>query len=177
MRDTRGITLIELVIAISILGLVMVSINQVLDLGLMNWGREDVKSEAKQNIRIATERIKSEAVLAYELDPGSDGDTLILVYKPDTKITYNLGSTSSTSPEQLTGYPLERRYNIGEKQVIADYLDEMKFTYYALGSNGLQPTSPANATYLEIYFSAVLPNGEIVENQTGVALRGKFLPR
>lgn len=36
MRDTRGITLIELVIAISILGLVMVSINQVLD----SWSDE-----------------------------------------------------------------------------------------------------------------------------------------
>ncbi len=177
MRNCKGLTLIELVIAISILGLVMISVSQVLDLGLANWGRTDVRTEAEQNIRIALERIKSEAVLAYELDTGSDTGTLILVYKPGTRITYSLGSAVSETPEHLQGCPLERRFNNGQPQAIADYLHEVRFSYYALGAEGLQSTSPVNATYLEIYLSAQIPDGELVENRTGVALRGKFLPR
>lgn len=192
MKNNKGITLIEILIAITILGLVMASINQILNIGLKSWHRDEILVEAEQNIRLAAERIKSEAQLAFELDDKSNAQTLVLAYPTKVEISYKLSTASSTGPGELTGNSLERLYSRysdagrtvpilpqQDPQVIADYLNTLEFTYYTMGGGGeLQPvSSPVNATYVEIHLASVLPDGEMVEYKTGIALRGKFLPR
>lgn len=190
MKNRQGMTLIEILIAITILGLVMASINQMLDLGLKSWQRNDIQAEAEQNIRIALEKIKSEAQIALALDDKSSSSMLVLVFPDNVEISYSLGPLiSEDGPGGLKGFPLQRIYTkysdadrnyplSEESQDIAGYLNTVEFSYYIMGIGGTLQSIPLpqNATYVELRLACHLPKGEVIENKIGIALRGKFLP-
>ena len=184
MSDKRGVTLIELLIAVAILGLVMVSIGQLLDSGVQDWQRGETKLEAEQNIRIAMEKISKDLRGAQQVLASEATEQKLVIRLPqNVKVEYYLGSLS-TGPGGITGKTLKRTFakysdaNLttfipGQgyplESEIAGYLESINFAY---------DISKADASLVKITIrSGTLPAGDNLEISSGIALRAKFLPR
>lgn len=190
MRDRRGLTLIEVMVSVVILGIIMAGISQLLGGGLYSWQRGETRLEAEQNARLGLERIKSEAQRAMALDDKSSDNKIVLVFPDNVEVSYYIDTTSSTEgPGGLSGYALKRDYTrysdearnyylSGSTKEIAGYLQNMNISYHNVDSTGnLVTTTAVDTSYLKINISCALPSGEILELNTGIALRGKSLPR
>jgi len=190
MKNSQGFTLIELLIAVVILGLVMASIGQLLDSGVRDWQLGEVKLEAEQNLRLALEKVRTEAQGALGLDDSTGTTNLVLVFPGNVEVEYRLGSLAEKGPGGLSGYSLQRIYRkYGEEtrttpaitssqKEIAGYLRQVQFTYHEFDTLGnILDSSAANATYVKLLLEVTLPDGDILNLNTGIALRGKFLTR
>lgn len=77
MRDSRGFTLLELVLAITIVGTIALIALGALRIGQRSWEKGDAVVEENQRLRVATERIRQQvAAAAIYISPG-ENDTVI----------------------------------------------------------------------------------------------------
>lgn len=190
MTNNKGFTLIELLIAVVILGLVVVSIGQMLDSSVRDWHRGETKLEAEQNLRLTMEKIRNEAQSAIGLDDSSTATKLILVYSGNVEIEYSLSTVEETGPGGLKGYTLQRVYRkysdatrtsppqTSSLKEIASYIETAEFSYHDFDDLGnMRDALAVNASFVKVVISGTLPHGDILDLKTGIALRGKFLSR
>ena len=149
---TRGFTFIELMVSISILGLVMAGVGGLLDSGL----------------RLAMERITRDIRAASEVTSNSDGEKIELILPGNKVIRYYLVTQSLWGPGGLTGKVLERKEGTKQAEPVANYLKLVEFTYEPNGTD---------CEKVNVLLRMELPSGELLEIFTGAVLRGKFLPR
>jgi len=91
---TEGVTLIEVVVATAIMGLVVTAIYAVLQSGIVGWRTGELRFEVHQNVRVALDRISRElresngSAVLVELNPltSSLSDDAILALKSARKI-------------------------------------------------------------------------------------------
>lgn len=167
---TRGFTFIELMVSITILGLVMAGVGGLLDNGLRDWNKGEVKAEAQQNLRLAMERITRDIRAASEVTSNSDGEKIELILPGNKIIKYYLVTQSLWGPGGLAGKVLERKEGTKQAEPVASYLKMVEFTYEPNGTYG-------GCEKVNVLLRTELPSGELLEIFTGAALRGKFLPR
>ncbi len=165
-----GFTIIEVIISITILGLVMAAVGGLLDSGLRDWGKGEVKVEAQQNLRLAMERITRDIRLASEVTSNSDDEKIELKLPGNKIIKYYLVTQSLWGPGGLTGKVLERKEDSKQAEPVASYLKLVEFSYEPNGTY-------RDCEKVNVLLRTELPSGELIEINTGIALRGKFLPR
>lgn len=79
MKNERGLTLIELLVSIVLLGVLLSAFTSVYVMGIKSYQREFRTTNLQSENRIVLDRIIADTKQAYKIDPASDGDTLILL--------------------------------------------------------------------------------------------------
>lgn len=190
MRRAAGFTYLEMMIAVTILGFVVVGVGQLLDTGLLDWNKSETRLEAEQNLRLALDKISRDIRLAREVSAASTNDRLELLLPENVLISYALDPLQESGPGGISGYTLVRTYvrytdhtyqtpAAGYPKVydIAGYLKEVRFTFYKLTGNTMEQSAPGQSELIKVGLSSDTGTGTKLELSSGIALRGKNLPR
>lgn len=190
MNRERGFTYLEMMIAVTILGLVIVAVGQLLDVGLLDWNKGETRLEAGQNLRIAMDRVSRDLRLARGVADASTPANLEIFLPGNVKIQYSLDSLLKKGPGGISGYTMTRTYTkytdssfltpqAGYPKVyeLAEYLSNAQFSYFKLTGGSLVPADPAQSDLVKVKLSSETGTGATPEISSGIALRGKDLPR
>ncbi len=190
MNRERGFTYLEMMIAVSILGLVIVAVGQLLDVSLLNWNKGETRLEAGQNLRISIDKISRDLRLARGVGTSSSPAYLEIYLPGNVKIQYTLDTVLKKGPGGISGYTLIRTYTkytddsyltpeTGYPKIYdqAEYLKEVQITYFKLTGGSWEATAPEQSDLVKVKLSSGTGTGAFPEVSSGIALRGKDLPR
>lgn len=190
MSRERGFTYLEMMIAVSILGLVIVAVGQLLDVGLLDWNKGETRLEAGQNLRIAMDRMSRDLRLARGVGNSSTPAYLEIFLPGNVKVQYSLDTFLKKGPGGISGYTMVRTYTkytdgsyltpeAGYPKVydLAEYLSDVQFTYFKLTGGSLAQADPGQSDLVKVKLSSAAGVGAAPQLSSGIALRGKDLPR
>lgn len=148
-----GLTLIEVILTMAIVGLVLTSVVAVLDLGLKSWRFQEEKGELLQNGRIAMRRIIEE--LRYANIVYNDGSDIIefgtkKLYDNDTRIKYIREATTI----YRSAWNLDTESDYGPQRKIASSIDTFTTTSTAAGLYEIELELSSGDNELELKNSA-----------------------
>lgn len=191
-NSQAGFTYVELMVALAILGLVIVTVGGLLDLGVQDWHRGETRVEAEQNIRVAMERMSRDLRSARGFTANAGGNSLEMKAPGNIIIRYYLDSQETTGPGGLRGKTLLRTVKkyadenytnpplSAETGEVAGYFESVEFTYCSYNPSQddfLESPSPELGEMVRTRYVVRLSPQETMELSTGTAPRGKFLPR
>lgn len=158
MNKERGVTLVELMVAVALLSLIMVAFFTIFKGGTAAWKKGDIRTELVQNGRIALDRMASEIRQAlpkdedakppiYELKVCLDSDTNRVIGSEGDRIIFQ---ASLDNKPDVAGYePLP---------------EEIRFSRLKTGDIS-DPPSPTNILYKRVDNPPVYDeNGDPVDN-------------
>lgn len=156
MNNSKGFTLIELMIVVTILSLVLTSLSGVLNSSLNLWNRVNNQVELQHNLRFAVNKIAGDIKKAKGILPGSNEDELILKMSEDQIIKYGLKEDirDDEHPYYLTGKELYLEKNAGNREPVVNFVQDLVFTY--------DTDDPQDAKYVKITIQGALKNKTIV---------------
>ncbi len=168
-NQRRGFTLIELVIGISVLGLLAAVAAPYLSNGARAYNGTQAALYTVGNLRYTSERITREL-----RDIDNNGGVFAIATPVNTSgnaITFTKADGVTVS---LSAVPplLQISYDTlaaGAKFTLSDQLSSLTLSYYR--SDGLPASTPADVAYIE--FEVVLDNGNRYAQRGRVALRNR----
>lgn len=122
LRDRRGYTLVETIIAVTLLCLMFAAVYNTCLNGISFWKRNGNRLEVQDNLTISMDRITRELRQAKELSASSTSRQL---YFKDVTGSYVISY-------YLEGTTLKRRQSIGDP--IASYVTAVNFQYLPWGT-------------------------------------------
>lgn len=125
----KGLTLIELILSLAIIGIVIAATAAVLDLGLNSWRRYEERGELMQNGRIAMHRIIEELRYANAQSVVYSSGSLSF----DTIYMIDTDSGIESLQYNLTNNTLYRCVDGGTQRAIAASIDTFAITSTATG--------------------------------------------
>jgi prepilin-type N-terminal cleavage/methylation domain-containing protein len=134
---TKGFTLVEMIVALSIFAMLMGSVLHILDIELKLWNRLVLISEKQQISNLVLTRVVRDVRAAREIGPASSNEELVLNIGEDT-IEY-----------ALVNKKVRRRKN-GRSSYLtdADDLKELSFSYPAYKIVGIKLGDNTTRVYL-----------------------------
>lgn len=127
-----GFTLVEIVVAFTLLALLMTGLYRVMAVGYSVWNQGQQKIDNQQNLRIASDHIIRELRTAHVLDIGAPGPSIL----PKSSITMKIpepepdqeGNTLHTTIRYyLNGEKILRDVNGAGHNVVASGIRELQF--------------------------------------------------
>lgn len=116
-KSNKGLSLIELLIALSLVGLVLSAAGMLYFSGLKGWERSSSQTEVQQNLRIAMHTLNSEIRKADKIKIFKDQKKIVLTYDDDTVKTYLFDS-------------LTKEIRLGESgSTVAMHIEDCSFEY------------------------------------------------
>ncbi|GAW94137.1 prepilin-type N-terminal cleavage/methylation domain-containing protein [Calderihabitans maritimus] len=124
-RDTRGFTLVEVILTSVIIGLLLGGVYTLLSGGMRSWQVSEGRIDVQQNVRIAVSRIVREIREARQVHEDSDAANLFLVDREGRIIWYYLHSSGDLrrAVKEYGGL------NFGGHNPVASNLKEVSFSY------------------------------------------------
>ncbi|MFC1568090.1 type II secretion system protein J [Candidatus Margulisiibacteriota bacterium] len=134
---TKGFTLVEMIVTLSIFAMLMGSVFHILDIELKLWDRLVSASEKQQVANLVLTRIVRDVRAAKEIGPASSNEELVLTIGADT-IEY-----------ALVNKKVRRRKN-GKTSYLtdADDLEPLSFSYPAYKIVGIKLGDNTTRAYL-----------------------------
>jgi prepilin-type N-terminal cleavage/methylation domain-containing protein len=86
VRDEKGVTLIELLISVTILGMIMAATNAFYSSGARGWADGNTRAELQQSARVAMDELSNELIWASDVAITANGS------HSNTAITYKKNS-------------------------------------------------------------------------------------
>jgi len=142
--NRRGLTLIELMIVVGILGIVVLMLNTVFKTGFDAWNKSEVRLEIYQNARVVLDQISRELPGAFV---GGGAEFEGINANPDTiefvtsfagslyQIQYVLDSTTNTLKRYYDENPVYSAISYTEVK-FGSGVSDIQFLYLPLGSAG-----------------------------------------
>ena len=175
---SRGFALVELLVALAIVGLVLVMLTGLLQHGQQTYLAGTARMEAQQNARVAFERLGRELREAG-IDPRGRG-FLPLINPTSTGFTIqndlNGDGVIAGNPETIT-YSLRgrtlRRNAGGGAQTLIDGVESLTLTYLDAGGNPTQAPGEIRSVLITITTGPRGPVSRGVSMTTRVRLRNR----
>jgi type IV pilus assembly protein PilW len=173
MRDERGLTLAELLVALAALGLLLAGLLGLLDTGLVSYATGAARVDIQQGVRLALERMARELREAG-YDPTGAGIAPVVLAEP-TRLVFqrDLNGNGLIDPTRervtflLRGSVLRRDAGGGAQPVLAE-VRRLAFSYRDRAH--APTTDPARVTLVRIELEAG-PAGAVVTMATEAAVR------
>lgn len=164
----KGITLIEVSLALALIAAILVSLTNVLNVSLKNWEFSGRRNELIQNARVAMDRIISDLRYAVSISDFNGGvlqfDTRYLENEDDSVEVVRYYKSDSNLYRSVDDQP--------DPPVIADWVDSFDITLR--DANGQSVASAAQAAFAEI--SLILVNGNDTFTLTSCAHMRNYSP-
>lgn len=154
-----GLTLIETVIAASLMILVLMASLSILQAGLKWWQRGWDRMDAQQNARVALMQMTREIQAAKEIISGSDAGTLIIADAAGNQYKYLLSGDNLQRAVKKKGSLSFSGYNL-----LAYGVQTLEFFYD-------RPEAPENSKTVTIHLVTRDAEGRDFDVTTAVALR------
>ncbi|WP_172613590.1 hypothetical protein [Moorella sp. E306M] len=154
-----GLTLIETVIAASLMVLVLMSSLSILQAGLKWWQRGWDRMDAQQNARVALMQMTREIQAAKEIISGSDAGTLIIADAAGNQYKYLLTGDNLQRAVKKKGSLSFSGYNL-----LAYGVQTLEFFYD-------HPEAPENSKTVTIHLVTRDAEGRDFDVTTAAALR------
>jgi type II secretory pathway pseudopilin PulG len=154
-----GLTLIETVIAASLMVLVLMASLSILQAGLKWWQRGWDRMDAQQNARVALMQMTREIQAAKEIISGSDAGTLIIADAAGNQYKYLLSGDNLQRAVKKKGSLSFSGYNL-----LAYGVQTLEFFYD-------HPEAPENSKTVTIHLVTRDAGGRDFDVTTAVALR------
>ena len=113
--NNRGFSLLEVVMAVAIGALLMVSLTTVFQVNKQNWNVNNRRSEMLQHARVAMSRLSTELRYATNL---VQADSSTIVFETTELLDMN-NSTTETIRYENGGFNIQRSVDGGTRQIIA----------------------------------------------------------
>lgn len=143
-RDRSGFTLIEIILSLSLLGMVIVTVLSLYQFSLINWEREQEMMDLQDNLRTGLNRLAREVRQATVLHPESGPNKIKFYNDHYQPIQYFLEKTT-----------LYRKSGTGVKQPVADNITGLEFKYGSRGLVTIKVTGKTSRTKEISYTTAV----------------------
>lgn len=156
LRNSKGFTLVEVMIVLTILSILMVSLSNLLLNSNGFFQRVSNQSELQQNLRLALITIIRDIQKCKYIDNDSSSTEIVLVFPDGQRIRYGLKPDDMQEEHkfQLTGQVLFQQKNNGNREPLANFINSINFSY----NNSL----PEKSTFVTVEISGqVTPHKEI----------------
>lgn len=163
MKNCRGFTLIETIIAAGLIFLILGAALFVLNAGLQWWQRGWDRMDAQQNARVAMAHITREIQSAREIINGSDAGVLIIADAAGEQIKYLLAGETLQRAVKKSGSAVFGGYNL-----LAYGVKKLEFAYD-------RPEMPERSKMVTIHLVTYDKEGRDFAVSTAVALRLKVM--
>lgn len=147
-KGSRGFTLIEIVVAFTLLALLMTGLYRIMAAGYSVWNNSQREIDSQQNLRVAAENIVRELRTAHTWDIGAPGPSLI----PDSSITMRI-------PKPVSGQETEVSYTT--------------IRYYLTGENLLRDINGAGHNVVAYGIKGVKFEEDTGSNTISLVIRGE----
>ena len=143
-NNKKGVTLIELVLALALIAIILISLTSIFNISLKAWSASGKKTELVQNARIAMERMMSDLRYAVSISQFSDN-----VLEFDTRYLVNEDDSIETITYYKSGASLYRAVdNQSNAPAIAEYINT--FDIILRDADGQSVASASEAASAEV---------------------------
>lgn len=175
MKNNEGFTLIELLVIVTILSLLIPCLTSILGSNMTSFNAINNRNELQQNLRFTLNTIIQDIRNCKKINKESSAKEISLNLEDDTHIKYGLKMDNQKEEHlyNLEGKVIFREKNYGNKNPLANFIDNLKFLYFKYDpkTNKFRVTDPEKATYIEVEISGVLSNKKKVILRTGVGVK------
>lgn len=167
----KGLTLIELLIVIAVMGIVSLGLYYVLRAGMTSWETGEKRTDIIQHARLAMDRLSREVREARYIASADAGSINFSAY---------LGKDASENPYDITysyhGSALYRTADAGSEKMLAMNVTDFNLTYYSkYEDDGSIHVLDPGFDPLDIWMISI--ESKVIEGDNEVNLRSTIQPR
>lgn len=167
-----GLTLIEILVVLFIMGFIATSLYYVLNAGIKGWRTGKERTDTIAQARVAMDRLTREAREATYMAAANTASI---------NFSAELGTGSNRNVVySYYGSTLYREEQSGEEKVMAKYITDFDFTYYSKGDDGYFHSFTPDATQCNSIWMIAI-DAQVTRGATGeenvINLRSTVQPR
>jgi prepilin-type N-terminal cleavage/methylation domain-containing protein len=170
MKKEQGFTLLEVIVVITILGLVVSTLTDLFSTGVGFWQRSSNQTELQYNLRFALRDMVADIRMAREI-LAIDSGYIKFLDAAGNEITYELDEDPllEQEPYTLTGMILYRQEGSAPRQPVAGFITSFTIAWEPQGAD------PEAIRFIDITLKGEPPTGNELIMSSGVEIKWKSI--